>query len=84
MVTRRDGRKPQVNIEYDSDLTIVDPTETTRLLGGGAEENGNRAVVKSTSKGGWDGLADFEGLPWWRRPSVSCSTSSLDYLAPLT
>lgn len=41
-------------------------TETTRLLGG--------THLEATARGGngeWDGSADFEGLPWWRRPSVS-------------
>lgn len=71
MVTLRGGRKPQDDIECDSDLAIADPTETTQLLGAGAEENGDGAVVETTNNGGWDGLADFEGLPWWRRPSVS-------------
>jgi hypothetical protein len=35
--------------------------------GSGSDENGSVEELE------WDGLADFEGLPWWRTPSVSCS-----------
>ncbi|EFY98996.2 MFS transporter [Metarhizium robertsii] len=72
MVALRDGSKAQGELEDDSDLITADPTETTHLLATGVEENDNIVTaggVKSTN-GGWDGLADFEGLPWWRRPSV--------------
>lgn len=53
-----------------SDLSTAEPTESTRLLGASVEESRNEAVTEDTN-GGWDGLADFDGLPWWRRPSVS-------------
>lgn len=37
-------------------------SETTCLLG-----NGKRAGARND---GWAGYEDFEGLPWWKRPSV--------------
>ncbi|TQV98825.1 hypothetical protein V2A60_007478 [Cordyceps javanica] len=36
--------------------------ETTRLLANGPEEEHDKPV--------WDGLTEFEHLPWWRRPSI--------------
>lgn len=51
-----------------------DTTESTTLLSNGTEEasgagaNGNGNGRKSS----WSGFDDFEGLPWWRTPSV-CS-----------
>lgn len=78
MVALRDGSKAQGELEDDSVLITADPTETTHLLATGVEENDNIVTaggVKGTN-GGWDGLADFEGLPWWRRPSVSASATN--------
>jgi hypothetical protein len=69
MVTRRSAGKLQADSDNRSDLIMTDPTETTGLLGA-SEENGERVLLDGAS-GGWDGLADFDGLPWWRRPSVS-------------
>lgn len=33
--------------------------------GSGSDPNGSVTELE------WEGLADFEGLPWWRKPSVS-------------
>ncbi|KAG5973917.1 hypothetical protein E4U55_000185 [Claviceps digitariae] len=47
----------------------TEDVETTRLISSGSEEYGSQ--VETVGAGvGWDGLADFKGLPWWRRPSV--------------
>jgi len=66
-----------------------DDNEATPLLGNG---NGGSGSGSGSNGGGsglvdngsateleWDGLADFEGLPWWRKPSVSlrCACSQL-------
>ncbi|KAF4472637.1 tetracycline-efflux transporter [Fusarium albosuccineum] len=47
----------------------VDVTETTRLLSADGPETRDGDSVSSSSSG-WDGYKDFEGLPWWHRPSV--------------
>ena len=65
-----------------SDLSTAEPTESTRLLGASVEESRNEAVTEDTN-GGWDGLADFDGLPWWHRPSVSVNGPLPDHF-PLT
>ncbi|KND93116.1 Nitrilase and fragile histidine triad fusion protein NitFhit [Tolypocladium ophioglossoides CBS 100239] len=49
--------------------------ETTRLLGAGAQEDGDgvgegNGAGANGRKDGWNGFDDFEGLPWWRTPSV--------------
>lgn len=57
----------------DDDLEVRDATETTGLLGAGAEEVEEAPEDGSDSlprKDSWVGAEDFEGLPWWRRPSV--------------
>ncbi|KAK1958548.1 major facilitator superfamily transporter [Colletotrichum sublineola] len=43
---------------------VNEATETTSLLSAGAPD-GN-----SSCEDTWPGYADFEGLPWWRTPSV--------------
>ncbi|KAM5368641.1 hypothetical protein ACJZ2D_009413 [Fusarium nematophilum] len=48
---------------------LANATERTRLLASGDLETRNGDGVDSNN-GGWDGHKDFEGLPWWRRPSV--------------
>ena len=48
-----------------------DVSETTRLLGTDAL-NTHDSSSKATNDGRWEGYDDFEGLPWWQRPSV-CS-----------
>ncbi|KAI3329419.1 MFS general substrate transporter [Xylariaceae sp. AK1471] len=47
-------------------------TETTALLGSGAEQQEDEAEnnVNGTRKHSWAGYDDFEGLPWWKTPSV--------------
>nr|XP_036588503.1 uncharacterized protein CTRU02_01555 [Colletotrichum truncatum]KAF6799876.1 membrane protein [Colletotrichum truncatum] len=39
-------------------------TETTSLLSAGAQES------ETSCEDTWPGYADFEGLPWWKTPSV--------------
>lgn len=43
----------------------VEASESTRLL---RENQGDAATDSKQDE--WDGYKDFEGLPWWRRPSV--------------
>ncbi|KAK2606095.1 hypothetical protein QQS21_003490 [Conoideocrella luteorostrata] len=70
MVTRRPGSTPQTEARAEPDLILrADATESTRLLGPGPDEHANETTLNSTSQS-WNGLADFEGLPWWRQPSV--------------
>lgn len=48
--------------------------EVTPLLGnsdGSSENGGNGPTVPE-----WEGNADYEGLTWWHRPSVSVGASS--------
>ena len=42
--------------------------EVTPLLASGGSEEDDNGDRRSTE---WEGHADFEGLPWWRKPSVS-------------
>jgi hypothetical protein len=51
--------------------TESEATETTTLLGG-EDENGGAAPRKDS----WVGFEDFEGLPWWKRPSVGYRCTS--------
>jgi hypothetical protein len=45
----------------DSDDGAYDATETSGLLS---------QVDGVDGRDRWNGMADFEGLPWWRTPSV--------------
>ena len=50
----------------------IEANETTRLLQGRDEGDGAGADAGGAGEADvWDGYKDFEGLPWWRRPSVS-------------
>jgi hypothetical protein len=42
--------------------------EVTPLLASGGSEEDDNDDRRSTE---WEGHADFDGLPWWRKPSVS-------------
>ncbi|KAF4587441.1 Major facilitator superfamily domain, general substrate transporter [Ophiocordyceps camponoti-floridani] len=46
--------------EDEADPSGVQTTVTTRLLRADSESDSGR----------WTGVDDFEGLPWWRKPSV--------------
>ncbi|KAI1435272.1 MFS general substrate transporter [Xylaria sp. CBS 124048] len=62
-------------VMIDNEDTRPDrPTETTSLLGAGAEPGqeyglGNSTAIESTKRRG-SSMADFEGMPWWKKPSV--------------
>lgn len=43
--------------------------EVTPLLAGGSGSSDDGATAPQERE--WQGLADFEGLKWWHRPSVS-------------
>ncbi len=49
--------------------------EATPLLANGGSSGINSAVDGHTIEVEWEGYADFEGLSWWRRPSVSWTFS---------
>ncbi|KAG5996154.1 hypothetical protein E4U43_002911 [Claviceps pusilla] len=55
--------------ERDSNQPATEVVETTHLIASGSDGYGSEAGTADAGVG-WDGLADFEGLPWWRRPSV--------------
>ncbi|GAP85983.1 putative mfs general substrate transporter protein [Rosellinia necatrix] len=65
---RTHGRTPitMVDRERGGD---DESTEVTSLLGAGAEHpgagNGN-----GTTKSSWEGYDEFQGLPWWKTPTV--------------
>lgn len=44
-------------------------TESTGLLGAGTR---SRDGDHDGREERWEGFEDFEGLPWWKRPSVRC------------
>lgn len=55
-----------------TETRFTDPTgaaETTRLLDNDGPEAADGGDTGSNASG-WDGYKDFEGLPWWQRPSV--------------
>ncbi|KAI0879433.1 MFS general substrate transporter [Hypoxylon argillaceum] len=47
-------------------------TEVTSLLSAGAEQqaDGSENSNNGTINRGWEGFADFEGMPWWKTPTV--------------
>ncbi|KAI0597071.1 hypothetical protein F4775DRAFT_274036 [Biscogniauxia sp. FL1348] len=47
-----------------------DPTETTPLTGAGAGQDEASSRNGEPRREAWVGSEDFEGWPWWRRPSV--------------
>ncbi|KAG5951431.1 hypothetical protein E4U53_003107 [Claviceps sorghi] len=55
--------------EVTPDSPGTEELETTRLIASGSGEYENEVGTEAVGVG-WDGLADFKGLPWWRRPSV--------------
>ncbi|KAF5026850.1 hypothetical protein F66182_1045 [Fusarium sp. NRRL 66182] len=55
------------NSSIHEDETVI-PEESSHLLPNDPEPRDEDSETSST--GAWDGDKDFEGLPWWRRPSV--------------
>ena len=51
--------------------------EVTPLLASGGSEEDDNGDRRSTE---WEGHADFEGLPWWRKPSVSLFYNSCEHI----
>ncbi|KAI5463268.1 major facilitator superfamily domain-containing protein [Mariannaea sp. PMI_226] len=49
--------------------STIDNMESSPLLDSEATETRGADVVDKADSN-WDGYRDFEGLPWWRRPSV--------------
>ncbi|KAJ3481428.1 hypothetical protein NLG97_g7826 [Lecanicillium saksenae] len=55
-------RKPANGRPAANGHATTEVDESSRLLPNDLEEEYNKPV--------WDGLTEFEHLPWWRRPSV--------------
>jgi hypothetical protein len=51
------------HVDNDADTAI----ETTALLDGAQHSE----AVQDDDASTWSGFKEFEGLPWWRAPSVS-------------
>ncbi|KAI8623877.1 MFS general substrate transporter [Xylariaceae sp. FL1651] len=67
---RKHGRTEIVMVDAEENR-LSEPTETTPLFGAGAgqqdeAENDNNGPRKQS----WEGDDEFEGLPWWKRPTV--------------
>ncbi|KAK3307059.1 major facilitator superfamily domain-containing protein [Chaetomium strumarium] len=60
--SRRTAREDDASGVADEGIT-----ETSVLLGAGAQTSKNAHRVREDS---WAGTADFDGLPWWKRPTV--------------
>lgn len=52
---------------HEEDTVIAN--EATHLLPSSSESQDGLSETSSNTPA-WDGLKDFEGLPWWRQPSV--------------
>lgn len=53
---------------------VDDATETSRLLSF-SDLDGQGETARDASQSRWDGYDDFEGFPWWRKPSVRLPSS---------
>ena len=53
-------------------LSADGASEQTPLLGNGGTTDTRKASV-------WEGEADFEGVVWWRKPSVSSNQNASKY-----
>lgn len=62
-------RSPKSPVEGEGERPEFEASETTRLLGSRSRQTDDPPSV-ATAK---DNIDDFEGLPWWRRPSVGTS-----------
>ncbi|UNI21809.1 hypothetical protein JDV02_007765 [Purpureocillium takamizusanense] len=71
MVRRRplEGSQPRPAVSTNVYGPEDDATESTTSLSTGAQDVGDGAN-DGGRKSNWSGFDDFEGLPWWRTPSV--------------
>lgn len=51
----------------DDEERLMAPDESTSLLGADA---GSEDEAPSAGKDSWDGYREFDGLPWYKQPSV--------------
>lgn len=60
----------------DDDERTVAPDETTSLLSAGTRASDNPANDSASPPpdDSWVGYAEFDGLPWYQRPSVRSSS----------
>ena len=63
-------QSPEVREVDDSDTEV---NEGSSLLGAGTQSDYDEAA-RAPRKGSWNGFEDFEGLPWWKTPSVRVFT----------
>jgi hypothetical protein len=67
------ANKAMVTTDSGYDKQLISPiSEESPLLSNGSENGRNSAPSgnEGESDAEWHGAKDFEGLPWWRRPSV--------------
>jgi hypothetical protein len=60
----------QMGNDADDEREADETSEATGLLRAGTSNGGGRAQ-EAPRKDSWVGFEDFEGQPWWNRPSVS-------------
>lgn len=56
----------------DDEERLLAPDESTSLLAAGSASSraGSEDEVQPAGKDSWDGYEEFEGLPWYKQPSV--------------
>lgn len=56
----------------DDEERLIAPDESTSLLAAGTASShaGSEDEVQPAGKDSWDGYEEFEGLPWYKQPSV--------------
>jgi hypothetical protein len=64
------------SLRRNAGLDKIATTEATPLLGSGSgsESGSSQADNEERTETEWAGHADFEGLTWWHKPSVSIPT----------
>ena len=65
------AQSPEVRELDDSDTEF---NEASSLLGADTRSDYDEAS-RAPRKGSWNGFEDFEGLPWWKMPSVGVFTA---------
>jgi hypothetical protein len=65
------------SLRRNAELYKTADDEVTPLLASGDREEEDNDDRRSTE---WEGHADFDGLPWWRKPSVSSFRSSCGHI----
>jgi hypothetical protein len=58
------------NSGYDKHIASTTTEETPLLPNGSGNDSGPSDADNENTGLDWQGETDFEGLPWWRKPSV--------------